>query len=122
MGDEKHHSKLAREKRAGALAELSERRYTNVGDLALKAVEQGIEACASRGGLHFHTQPRSAHAERSRWLKENFPELAKAFDTLWGLYADLGYDGLDGERAGKAVEAMERILDVLREKTGIRLK
>lgn len=122
MGDEKHHSKLAREKRAGTIDELKKKRYTNVGDLALKAVEQAIEACASREKLHFHVHPRSAHANRGEWIKKNFPELAEPFDKLWGVYMDLGYDGLDGERAEKATEAMERILDVLQRKTGIRFK
>lgn len=122
MGDEKHHSLLAKEKRAGAVHEFSGRRYTNVGDLALKAVEQAIEACASRENLHFHTQPRSAHAKRGEWLKRNFPELAKPFNTLWGLYGDLGYNGLNGERAEKAIEEMERILDVIQGKTGIKFK
>ena len=122
MGDHAHHSSLAREKRAGAIHEFSSRRYTNVGDLALKAVEQAIEACASRENLHFHTQPRSAHAKRSEWVKKNFSKLAEPFDALWGVYMDLGYDGLDGERARKAIEAMERILDVLQRETGIRFK
>ena len=122
MGDYTHHSLLAREKRAGTIHEFSSRRYTNVGDLALKAVEQAIEACASRDNLHFHTESRSAHANRSDWLKRNFPELAESLDMLWGAYMDLGYDGLNGERAKKAVEAMERILDVLQRKTRIRFK
>ena len=122
MGDYKHHSRLAKEKRAGALHEFSSKRYTNVGDLALKAVEQAIEACASREDLHFHTEPRAAHAKRSEWLKEGFPELAKSFDTVWGAYGVLGYTGLNGERAKKAVEEMERILNVLQRKTGIKFK
>ena len=122
MGNEEHHAKLAGEKREGAKEELVRRRYTNVGDLSLKAVEQAIEACASREGLHFHTHPRTAHAKRSEWMKEKFPELAKSFDALWGIYADLGYDGLDGERAERAVKEMGRILDVLQRKTRIRFK
>lgn len=122
MGDENHHAKLAREKRKGAEDELIKGRHTNVGDLALKAAEQAIEACASREDIHFHIHPRSAHAERSKWLKKNFPELAKSFDELWGVYMDLGYDGLNGERAEKAIKAMGRILNVLQGKTGIRFK
>lgn len=122
MGDEKHHSSLAKEKMVGALYEFSGNRYTNVGDLALKAIEQAIEACASREDLHFHTEPRTAHVKRREWLKRKFPELVKSFDTLWGLYADLGYNGLDGERAKKAIEEMERVLSVLQEKAGIRFK
>jgi hypothetical protein len=122
LGDEIRHAELVREKRAGAIDEFEKGRYTNVGDLALKAAEQAVEACASRENLHFHTRSKTAHAERARWLRSNFPELAKAYGALWGIYADLGYDGLDGERAEKAIEVMEEILDVLERKTGIRFK
>ena len=122
MGDEKYHAKLAGEKRAGAADEFAKGRYTNVGDLTLKAVEQAVEACASRENLHFHIDPKSAHAKRSDWLKRKFPELSKSFVALWGIYAVLGYGGMDGERAKKAIEEMERILDVLQSKTGIGFK
>lgn len=106
MGDASHHSRLAREKRAAALEEDRGRRYTVVGDLAIKAVEQGIEAAASREGKHFHLTPRTAHAERIRWFKERFPSASKHLDALWGAYGTLGYEGIDGERAKKALEAM----------------
>jgi hypothetical protein len=121
-GDYVYRSRIAAEKRAGALDELSKSRFTNVADLALKAVEQAIEACASRQGLHFHTEPKSAHAKRAEWLKLNFPELVESLTALWGIYSALGYGGLNGERARKAVEEMERIVDVLGERSGIRFK
>ena len=57
MGDALYHSKIASEKRTGALDEFADRRYTNVADLTLKAVEQAIEACASRQNLHFQERP-----------------------------------------------------------------
>jgi len=41
---------------------------------------------------------------------------------LWGAYSTLGYEGVDGERAGKVLEAMEAILDGFEEETGIRFK
>jgi len=89
MGDERHHSRLAKEKREGALDEYSKGRYTIVGDLALKAVEQAIEAAASVEGKHFHAKPREAHANRTRWAKENFPSISADLDVLWGAYGDL---------------------------------
>lgn len=73
MGDLTHHSRLAKEKREAALDEFKKRRYTVVGDLTLKAVEQAIEAVASQLGMHFHLTPRTAHAERVRWAKKEFP-------------------------------------------------
>lgn len=122
MGDEGYHLKLAREKRAGALDEYNKGRFTNVGDLALKAVEQTVEAVASRQGLHFHANPRSAHAERTKWAKANLPSIAADLDSLWGAYGDLGYDGLNGKRAKEAIEAMERIVNEIRKQTGIRFR
>ncbi|MDW8360028.1 MAG: hypothetical protein RMK31_05535, partial [Candidatus Caldarchaeum sp.] len=85
MGDEKHHSRLAKEKRDGALAEFREGRYTVVGDLAVKAVEQAIEALASREGLYFHLRPRTAHAERTGRAKESFTPVTQVHEL------DVGY-------------------------------
>ncbi|MFQ5821349.1 MAG: hypothetical protein ACE5I5_15295 [Candidatus Heimdallarchaeota archaeon] len=122
MGDPAHHSRLAKEKREAALDEYEKSRYTAVGDLALKAVEQAIEAAASKKGIHFHLNPRTAHARRTQWAKQKFPEIAAELDITWGAYGDLGYDGLNGNRAREAIEAMERILNELENKTGIKFK
>jgi len=85
MGDVNHHSRLAREKRAAAYDEYAKGRYIVVGDLAIKAVEQAIEALASLDGLHFHTNPRTAHSKRIRWFKDRFPNLSGYMDMLWGV-------------------------------------
>ncbi|KPV64022.1 MAG: hypothetical protein AOA66_0473 [Candidatus Bathyarchaeota archaeon BA2] len=102
--------------------EFDKRRYTVVGDMALKTVEQAIEAVASREGKHFHVSPRMAHALRVKWAKENFPEISADLDIVWSAYGDLGYDGLDGNRAREAVEAMERIVDEIERRSGIRFR
>lgn len=86
-------------------------RHSTVGDLAIKAVEQAIEAAASLKGLHFHTEPRRAHAESLRWARDNFPGISEDLAELWGAYGTLGYEGVDGERAKKALAAMERVLE-----------
>jgi len=123
MGDEIHHSRIAKEKREAALEEFEKRRFTVVGDLVLKVIEQAIEAAAAaREGKHFHTSPRTAHAERVKWVKENFSEVAGDVEAVWGAYGDLGYDGLNGNRAKDAVEAMERILDAVEKRTGVRFR
>lgn len=109
MGDTKHHLKIAREKRIGASQEFKSGRHSNVADLALKAVEQAIEAEAARDGMHFHLRPRTAHSERRDWLKSKYPTLSIHFEALWSAYGDLGYDGLNGKRAKEAIEAMEAI-------------
>lgn len=122
MGDLEHHRRLAKEKRDAAIEEYDKGRWTVVGDLTIKAVEQAIEALASLENLHFHMKPRSAHANRIAWIKEKFPDLSKYVDMLWGTYGALGYEGIDGERAKKALEAMEVILNGLERETGIRFK
>jgi len=122
LGDESHHLRLAREKREGALSEYEVMRFTNVADLALKCVEQVIEAIASRENVHFHISPRSAHAQRNRWAKEKFPSMASKLDLLWSAYGDLGYDGLDGNRARDAIDAMEKIIGDLEKQTGVGVK
>ena len=122
MRDVDIHVKAAREKRMAALEEFDKRRYMVVGDLAIKTVEQAIEASAALEGKHFHLDPRSAHSNRLRWVKEKFPSLSKDVDELWGAYGALGYEGINGERAKKAIDAMERVLDEVERETRIRFK
>jgi hypothetical protein len=122
MSDVEIHTKAVREKRLASLEEFDKKRYMVVGDLAIKTVEQAIEAVAALEGMHFHLHPRSAHSGRLRWIKEKFPSLSKDLDELWGAYGTLGYEGIDGERAKKVVDAMERVLDALGREAHIRFK
>jgi len=122
MSDVEVHVKAAREKRLAALDEFDRKRYMVVGDLAIKAVEQAIEALAALDGMHFHLRPRSAHSGRLRWVKEKYPSLSKDVDELWGAYGALGYEGIDGERAKKVIESMERVLGEFESKAPVRLK
>jgi hypothetical protein len=122
MSDIEIHVKATREKRLAALDEYEKERYMVVGDLAIKTVEQAIEALASLEGKHFHLLPRSAHSNRMRWIKERLPSLSKDVDELWGAYGALGYEGIDGERAKKALAAMERVLDGIEREAHVSLK
>lgn len=120
--DLEFHVKAAQEKRLAALDEYEKKRNSVVGDLAIKAVEQAIEVLAATEGKHFHITPRSAHGNRIRWIKEKFPSLSKDLDELWGAYGALGYEGINGERAQKAINAMERVFDAIERAAKIRLK
>jgi len=122
MSDIEIHVRAAYEKRLAALEEFDKRRYMVVGDLAIKTVEQAIEASAALEGKHFHLHPRSAHSNRLRWIKEKFPSLSKDVDELWGAYGALGYEGIDGERAKKVIDAMERVLNEIERETHARFK
>lgn len=117
--DSAFHITLAKEKKQGALHEFQARRYSNAADLALKAVEQAIEAAASKRGLHFHTKPRTAHSERMKWVEQHLPQASDALRILWDAYGRLGYGGQDDERAQKAIEAMEAALNEIERATGI---
>jgi len=122
MSDVEIHVKAAREKRAAALDEYEKKRYMVVGDLAIKTVEQAIETLAAVEGKHFHLNPRSAHSDRIRWIKGKLPSLSKEIDELWGAYGALGYEGIDGERAKRAVAAMERVLDEIERNARVRFR
>jgi len=122
MGDLSHHAKIAEENMQGAIDELDNKRFTNVGLLSLRALEQMIEACAAKEGFHFHEQPRTAHINRRNWLKTRHPDLLGMWDELWGIYGALGYGGLNGERAEEAVTVLRKALTELsvREKVAIK--
>jgi len=122
MGDTTKHANIALENLKGALEELENRRFSNVGLLALKALEQMVEACAFKEGLHFHEHPRTAHRNRRNLLKTHHPDLLDAWDHLWGIYGALGYGGLDGGRAEQALAILRKCLAELsrREKIAIR--
>lgn len=119
--DSEIHARICKEKAAAALDELKLKRDSVVGDLAIKAVEQAIEAAASLEGLHFHAEPRRAHSERLRWAKAKFPGISGDLDELWGAYGALGYEGVDGERAEKAVKAMQRVIGAIAKTTKLSL-
>jgi len=121
MDDTTRHINITEENLKGALCELKNKRLTNVGLLSLRALEQMIEACASKEGLHFHEHPRTAHKNRRSWLRNHHPDLLEAWDQLWGIYGALGYGGLNGERAKQAVDILKKCLTELsrREKIAI---
>jgi len=121
MDDSAFHIRLAKEKRGGALREFSFGAYSNSADLALKAVEQAIESVAAKTNIHFHVRPRTAHMERRNWVRENLPEVLDYLSVLWDAYGRLGYGGTDGDRARKAIEAMEKALNEISKGFGIEL-
>jgi len=106
----------------GAVDELKNKRFTNVGLLSLRALEQMIEACGAKEGLHFREQLGTAHMNRRKWLKTRHPDLLGMWDELWGIYGALGYGGLNGERAEEVVIVLRKALTELsvREKVAIK--
>lgn len=119
VGDAFHHAKISQENLQGAGEEFTNRRYTNVGLLSLRALEQMVEACASKEGLHFHEYPRTAHRNRRNWLRMHHSDLLEEWDQLWGVYGALGYGGADGDRAAKALALLEQSIDQLSRRENI---
>lgn len=113
MSDTARHVSITEEHLKGAEAELKNKRFSNVGFLSMRALEQMIEACASKEGLHFHEHPRTAHKNRRNWLKMHHPDLLELWDHLWGIYGALGYGGLNGERAEQALFILKKFLTEL---------
>jgi len=121
MGNPLSHASLGTENLKGAEGELQNRRYSNVGLLSLRALEQMIEACAAKEGLHFHEHPRTAHRNRRNWLMAHHPDLLNMWDEIWGIYGVLGYGGVNGERAQQALTVLKKCLGELlrREKIAV---
>jgi len=118
MGKSEEHAKLAEENLSGAKDEFEKGRYANVGLLALRALEQIIEACVAREAVHFHEHPRTAHRNRRTWLQAHHPDLTKGWDILWSIYGALGYGGVDGGRAKEALRVLDRVIKELRRREG----
>lgn len=102
-----HHAEISEENLQGARGEFANGRFTNVGLLSLRALEQMVEACASKEGLHFHEHPRTAHRNRRNWLRTHHPDLLDKWDELWGIYGALGYGGTNGDQAARALATLE---------------
>lgn len=121
MGGLKDHTKLAKENAEGVRSEHDARRYSNVGLLAVKALEQIVEACAAKEGLHFHEHPRTAHRNRRDWLKTHHPDLVEDWDALWAVYGTLGYGGVNGDKAHEALQILDQVLNKLVRRESIEL-
>lgn len=109
------HVGLAREKLEAALDEYKKERYSMVGDLAIKAVEQAIEAHAAKHRVHLRD-----HGPRFEFMKKYYGQKKLAdFRYLFDLYGDVGYEGWDPKRgAEKALEIMRDLLNEIEKRGG----
>jgi len=114
MGSFEKHISIAREKLSSLKEAYGKRRYTVVGDLATKVVEQLVEADVARNNRHFGT-----HSDRHQYSNENFPAIInRAMRKIWFAYGDLGYDGTDGKRAKSVMENLRIILNFFSKRFG----
>ena len=114
MGSFEKHLSLAREKLSTLKEAYQKRRYTIVGDLGTKVVEQLVEADAAKNNRHFGT-----HSDRHEYSNKNFPvDISRAMRRIWFAYGDLGYDGTNGKRAKSVMQNLRVILDFLEKRFG----
>jgi len=114
MGGFEKHLSLAREKLSTLKEAYQKRRYTIVGDLGIKVVEQLVEADAAKNNRHFGT-----HSNRHEYSNRNFPvNINRAMRKIWFAYGDLGYDGTDGRRAKSLIQNLGIILDFFEKRFG----
>ena len=81
--------------------------------MAIKAVEQALEADAARAKIPKHF---GEHEERMRYVKSLSEEIYQKARKLWFIYGDLGYDGVNGDRAKKAISYVDAIIKFFEER------
>ena len=112
MGNFKKHFDLAKEKLDATITAYKNKQNTVVGDLAVKVVEQFVEADASKDNKHF-----GAHKERHAYCNKNFTsDINESMRKIWFAYGDLGYDGVNGHRAKRVMENLKIIIDFFQER------
>ena len=114
MGDSDQHLKIAREKLSALQEAYRRHQHTVVGDLAIKVVEQLIEADAAGHGMHFGT-----HHERQGFANREYPhQITIAMRKIWFAYGDLGYDGTNGHRARLVMRHLKTVAQFLETRLG----
>jgi hypothetical protein len=114
MGNFQKHFELAKEKYEATITAYHNKQSTVVGDLGTKVVEQLVEADAARKGEHF-----GDHQSRHEYSNENFPaEINRAMRKVWFAYGDLGYDGINGERAKAVTDNLKIIIEFFERRFG----
>jgi len=117
MSDVEKHLRIAQEKLSATSEAYAKHRNTVVGDLAIKVVEQLIEADAARNGGHFGT-----HYDRQAYANRTYPQgINAAMRKIWFAYGDLGYDGTDGRRAALVMQNLKLLVEFIEKRMGVRL-
>jgi hypothetical protein len=117
MGDFGKHINIAREKLRVTKESFAKKDNTVVGDLAIKVVEQLVEADIARKGEHF-----GAHKSRHDYSNKEYPEeINEAMRKIWFAYGDLGYDGSNGNRAKKVMENLRMVIKFFEERFEVKI-
>ena len=100
------HINLAREKLEMMEIAYREEKMSVVADLAVKVVEQVLQAMAARQSPPRHFAGSAAHGDLRAFARSHFPHpFNEELAWLYRMYESLGYGGAEKERA-------ERIINV----------
>jgi hypothetical protein len=117
MGDFEKHIKLAKEKLKVTKEAFAGKENTVVGDLAVKVVEQLVEADIARKGEHF-----GDHKSRHDYSNKEYPQkINEAMRRIWFAYGDLGYDGVNGKRAKIVMDNLKVVITFFKERFGVKI-
>ena len=117
MGDFEKHIKIAKEKLRVTKESFVKKDNTVVGDLDTKVIEQLVEADIARKGEHF-----GDHKSRHDYSNKEYPQhINEAMRKVWFAYCNLGYDGINGERAKKVMENLRQVVKFFEERFGVRI-
>ncbi len=106
MGNSNKHIALAKEKLMATIDAFNKKQNTVVGDLGIKVIEQLVEADAARNKEHF-----GDHKSRHDYANKQFPiAVNAAMRKIWFAYGDLGYDGINGNRAKIVMKNLEIVI------------
>lgn len=114
MGDFAKHLSITKEKMASLEDSYAEERYTVVGDLSFRVLEQLIEAAGALQNEHF-----GGHTERLAYSKSELPpQIHHSVLKVWRLDGELAYSGADGGTARQIMEAIYEIVVFFEERFG----
>lgn len=119
MGDFERHINLLKEKQDQTYNAFIKENFSVVGDLAVKAIEQAIEADAARQKIPMDL---GDHNPRFNYLRKISFSLYQKFRSLFWIYGDLGYDGKNGVNARKAIGIMNEILEFFVKRWGEKIE
>jgi hypothetical protein len=115
MPSYKEHFKIMQEKKEKCYQSYNQEIFSVVGDLAIKVVEQAIEADAAKN----FKRHLGGHRERINYAEQHISkQAAKNIKELFSIYSRLGYDGRNGIRAKRAVALVSSILKTLERRWG----
>ena len=118
MNDFQKHLEIMKEKLRATRRAYRDEEFTVVGDLAIKVVEQALEAEAARDRKHL-----GDHRKRFELAEEIFPgRMFNEMRKLWFIYGDLGYDGTNGNKAERAMRILEEIVQFFEKRWGIEIE